>query len=105
MKIIWTESAQQSQDTAAKYIFDEFGAIPLLDFYNNLDEIEEKLVAFPEIGKIEPLLQDRSILYRSIVATKYNKIIYHIDNDIIYIADFWDTRREPKEQAKRMDKK
>ena len=24
MKIIWTESAQQSQDAAATYIFDEF---------------------------------------------------------------------------------
>ena len=34
-------------------------------------------------------------LYRSIVATKYNKIIYFIDGDTIYIADLWDTRREP----------
>lgn len=44
MKIIWTESAQQSQDAAATYIFDEFGAMPLIDFYKNLDEIEEDVL-------------------------------------------------------------
>ena len=56
MKIIWTDSAQQSQDAAASYIFDEFGAMPLLDFYKEIEEIEEDLIAFPEIGRVEPLL-------------------------------------------------
>ena len=102
MKIIWTESAQQSQDAAATYIFDEFGAMPLIDFYKNLDEIEEDLSDFPELGRIEPLLQDRSKSYRSLVATKYNKIIYYVDDDKIYIVDFWDTRREPKAQVSRL---
>ena len=99
MRIAWTDSAQHSQDAAADYIFEEFGAIPLHEFYNSLDEIEENLLFFPEMGKVEPLLQDRSKLYRSIVAAKYNKIIYFIDGDTIYIVDFWDTRREPKKQA------
>lgn len=102
MKIIWTESAQKSQDAAAAYIFNEFGAMPLIDFYKNLDEIEEDLSDFPELGRIEPLLQDRSKSYRSLIATKYNKIIYYVDDDKIYIVDFWDTRREPKAQVSRL---
>ncbi len=102
MKIIWTESAQKSQDAAAAYIFNEFGAMPLIDFYKNLDEIEEDLSDFPELGRIEPLLQDRSKSYRSLVATKYNKIIYYVDDGKIYIVDFWDTRREPKAQVSRL---
>ena len=102
MKIIWTESAQKSQDAAAAYIFNEFGAMPLIDFYKNLDEIEEDLSDFPELGRIEPLLQDRSKSYRSLAATKYNKIIYYVDDDKIYIVDFWDTRREPKAQVSRL---
>lgn len=102
MKIIWTESAQKSQDAAAAYIFNEFGAMPLIDFYKNLDEIEEDLSDFPELGRIEPLLQDRSKSYRSLVATKYNKMIYYVDDDKIYIVDFWDTRREPKAQVSRL---
>lgn len=75
---------------------------PLIDFYKNLDEIEEDLSDFPELGRIEPLLQDRSKSYRSLVATKYNKIIYYVDDDKIYIVDFWDARREPKAQASRL---
>ena len=102
MRIIWTDSAQRSQDAAADYIFDEFGAIPLSDFYDNLDKIESNLIAFPEIGKVEPLLRNRSKLYRSIVASKYNKIIYFVEGDTIYIVDFWDTRREPQGQASRI---
>ena len=102
MKIIWTESAQKSQDAAAAYIFNEFGAMPLIDFYKNLDEIEEDLSDFPELGRIEPLLQDRSKSYRSLAATKYNKIIYYVDDDKIYIVDFWDTRRDPKAQVSRL---
>jgi hypothetical protein len=28
-----------------------------------------------------------------------NKMVYRVDGDIIYIVAFWDTRKEPKEQA------
>ena len=33
------------------------------------------------------------------------KVIWHtfIDNDTIYIAAFWDTRREPKKQAEQLN--
>ena len=51
------------------------------------------------VGSLEPLLQHRSIPYRSIVINKLNKLIYYIENETIIVADFWDTRREPKEQA------
>ncbi len=31
--------------------------------------------------------------------TKKRRLVYRIDGDIIYIVDFWDTRREPVRQA------
>lgn len=37
--------------------------------------------------------------YRSIVVGTLNKIIYYVGSDVIYIADFWDVRREPKALA------
>ena len=54
MRILWTDSAQHSQDAAADYIFEEFGAIPLHEFYNSLDEIEENLLFFLKWGKSSP---------------------------------------------------
>ena len=50
---------------------------------------------------MEPLLSNRPMAYRSVVINKLNKMIYYISNtdDVIYIVDFWDTRREPNAQA------
>ena len=50
----------------------------------------------PNLGSVDPLFRDRPIAYRSIVINGLSKQVYFIDGDIIYIADFWDVRREPE---------
>ena len=102
MIIRWSYKAQKQQDAAADYIFKEFGAIALLEYYEKIDKIEADLVEFPEMGKIEPLLKHRKKVYRSIVFTKKNKLIYTIDEDTICVHALWDTRREPKAQASKL---
>ena len=42
------------------------------------------------------------MIYRSIVVNRLNKIVYWINDDVIEIVDFWDTRREPVAQAKQV---
>lgn len=54
----------------------------------------------PELGKIDPLFAHRKQLYRSIIVRRLNKIVYYIKDDTIRIAAMWDTRREPKAQAR-----
>ena len=54
----------------------------------------------PNVGAIDPLFVDRPIAYRSIIINGLSKMVYYIDGDIIRIAAFWDTRREPQAQAK-----
>lgn len=49
------------------------------------------------MGKIEPLLQERRHEYRSLVVRKHLKLIYYIKDNVIYIANLWDTRREPQQ--------
>ena len=56
----------------------------------------------PYVGKIDPLFADRPRTYRSVVINGLSKMIYFIEDDLIYIAAFWDTRREPKKQAEQM---
>ena len=53
----------------------------------------------PNVGQIDPLFDGRTIAYRSVVINGLNKMVYRVDGDIIYIVAFWDTRKEPKEQA------
>ena len=71
-------------------------------FKEKTEESQDRLEEFPALGKVEPLLAERSTLYRSLVLTEQNKIIYCVKDDTIYIVDFWDTRREPKVQASRL---
>ena len=84
MIIRWSYRAQKQQDAVADYIFKEFGTLALREFYQKIDKVEAELCEFPEIGKLEPLLAHRKKLYRSIVLTKMNKLIYTIDNECIY---------------------
>ena len=63
----------------------------------------ERLIAkFPYLGIAEPILADAPVSYRSIVVNRLNKMVYWINEDVIEIVDFWDTRREPKKQAEQV---
>ena len=102
MIIRWSYKAQKQQDAVADYIFEEFGALALRKFYQKIDKVEAELIEFPESGKVEPLLAHRKKVYRSVVLTKKNKLIYTIDKDFICVHALWDTRREPKSQASKL---
>ena len=50
---------------------------------------------------MEPLLQGRSLQFRSLVIHEHYKLVYHYDEttETLRIAALWDTRREPRAQA------
>ena len=99
MNISWTSEAYDSWCSVADYILHEFGEMALQKFYQNTEEWQDVLSASPLAGKVEPLLKNRKIKYRSITISKQNKLIYYIEDTTIYIAALWDTRREPTNQA------
>lgn len=68
-----------------------------------MDEVEQTVLALadmPTMGKLDPLFVHRKRAYRSFIIRRLNKIVYFVENDTLYIAAFWDIRREPKKQAK-----
>ena len=99
MDIVWADEAFQRGCEAADSILRQHGIRAVEKFQKDTEEWEDSLSANPQIGKVEPLLANRDKLYRGIVINKLNKLIYYIEKDTIIIADFWDTRREPKTQA------
>ena len=99
MTIRWSYKAQKQQDQTANYIYQEFGEKAVEEFYREIDQIETNLLAFPEMGKIEPLLTHKNRTYRSLVVRRLSKLVYTIESDHIRIHAFWDTRREPKRQT------
>ena len=99
LKVIWHDQAKEALRNTAKYIRERFGIQVRENFRNEVDNVQKQLMNNPYMGPEEPLLADKTIKYRSFVINKLNKIVYYVEKDTIHIADFWDTRKEPKNQA------
>ena len=103
MKVIWQPAAKKGRTEVAAYIRRQFGAKRKISFLEEVRDTTKMLRNAPNIGQIDPLYADRPLTYRSVIINGLNKMVYRIDDDIIYIVDFWDTRREPKNQARQTE--
>lgn len=99
MKAIWDPAARKAQRQVAAYIRQEFGTQRAKKFRQEVDDTVNSLLRSPNIGKIDPLFSSRARTYRSIIINGLNKLVYFVNDDILYIAGFWDTRMEPENQA------
>jgi plasmid stabilization system protein ParE len=100
MKIHWHKRASSALHQIEEYVLRDFGELVRQEF---MDEVEDAVLALantPNMGKIDPLFAHRKLEYRSIIVRRLNKVVYYIKGDTIHIAAFWDTRREPKNQAR-----
>ena len=99
MNVIWDPRATRGKQDVANYIRRRFGDDRRDVFLLHVRETTQMLKSHPNLGPVEPLLADRPTTYRSVVIDGLSKLVYFIEDDVIYIAAFWDTRREPKNQA------
>lgn len=99
MKVKWSERARRQRDEVANYIRQQFGAKRKYKFKQEIRNTTNLLKRSPGIGQIDPLFADHAATYRSVIINGLNKLVYRIDDDTIYIAAFWDTRKEPTDEA------
>ena len=99
MRVEWTENAEWHRDQIGDYILERFGTKRMIKFMQEVDRIVGMLVCSPNIGSIDALFADRSSTYRSVIINGLSKMVYRIDDDVIHIVGFWDTRKEPESQA------
>ncbi len=99
MKAKWTPYAQRQRKETARYIATVFGRKAAGNFHRNIREWVASIVRNPCIGLREPLMTERPEGFRSVVVHRNCKLVYYVDGDTVYIADVWDTRREPLIQA------
>lgn len=98
MIVKWFPDAKYVMKQTASYIQTQFGEISCKVFLREVVRTEKLLRENPHLGSVEPLLSDLPKTYRSIVVQKLNKIVYYVEDNTIYIVDFWDVRREPRKQ-------
>ena len=99
MKVKWSERARNQRDEVANYIRREFGAKRKYIFKQEIRNTTDLLKRSPGIGQIDPLFANRAATYRSVIINGLNKLVYRVDEDTIHIVAFWDTRKEPTDEA------
>ena len=102
MRILWHKRAFAALQQVEEYVLNKFGEKARQLF---MDEVEHSVLALadmPSMGKPDPLFAHRHLTYRCIIVRRLNKVVYYVKDDTIHIAAFWDTRREPKTQARKV---
>ncbi len=99
MKIHWHKRAAAQLHQVEEYVLHEFGERIRQEFMDEIEQTTLSLADMPTMGKLDPLFAHRKQSYRSIIVRRLNKIVYFVKSDTLHIAAFWDTRREPKNQA------
>ena len=99
MKVKWSPDAKAALDKTCDSIMETFGIKAKMKFKQEVRRVKDLLKTNPYLGPVEPLLADLPDNFRSIVVNHLNKIVYYVEDDTIHIADFWDTRKEPTQQA------
>lgn len=100
MKIHWHKRAAAQLHEVESYVLRDFGERIRQEFMDEVEQAVKSLADMPSMGRIDPLFAHRKEEYRSFIVRRLNKIVYYVKGDILHIAAFWDTRREPKNQAK-----
>lgn len=104
MQVEWKKQATRQLEAIIAYWESNFGQQATARLYEKVKADSVRLADNPELGFPEPLLAERKRSYRSLIVTEHYKIIYWVDTaqSIVYIADLWDTRREPARLVRRM---
>ncbi len=100
MKTKWKPIAMQGRRQIVDYILKKFGEIAVKNFILEIRDTIRLLKSNPYMSPIDPLFDNRTRTYRSILINKRSKMVYYIEDDTIQIAGFWDCRRDPDAAAK-----
>lgn len=88
MQVVWLDEAKVLFKEAISFGFLAFGEKAVIRFVDEVQRTNERLSVFPRLGKIEPALRGLEREYRSLVVHKNYKVIYYIDDDMVFIASF-----------------
>ena len=101
--IRWSLLAYDAYQNIGDDIQERFGYNARSDYEKEVDETVRHLAKFPNSGKQElELEEDGSV--RSMPIRKLSKVIYFVEEDVLYIADVWATRQDPNLLTARFEK-
>ncbi len=103
MRVETTLQAERALDNILSCSTDIYGKETIKKFYSNLKLYRHLLANNPLMGIEERDFSNAIFTYRSVVIHPLFKVIYTIKDNVLYIADIWDTRRDPELLRKRLE--
>ncbi|WP_209329141.1 type II toxin-antitoxin system RelE/ParE family toxin [Lunatimonas salinarum] len=97
MRIIYTDQSFESLEESIQFLL-KVQKVPLekvLEIKNQLLDKAASLTTDPHVGQYEEYLEHLEKSHRRLIDGNF-KIIYRIEEDCIYITDFFDTRQDPE---------
>lgn len=87
MEIVWSETALETFFKVVDYLSEHWADKEIETFELNVNTLLNKLSSFSQICPESKLWG-----YRKCVIDKHNSLVYHIENDILYLVTFIDNR-------------
>jgi toxin ParE1/3/4 len=97
MKAVFLPAARADLQNVRRYVISRFGAETWRETFTRIQRDVEHLEAFPFSGPIPAELAEIGSPYYRQVVSGMNRIIYEIDDPMIYIHLIVDTRRDLKD--------
>ena len=103
MKILWSDQATAVFWSIRDRLFDSFGIEAENNYLDEVDEALKQVTKFPKTGVPEyELSADGSV--RSILVHGRSRIVYYVEDDVLYVADVWELRQDPNALLSRFEK-
>jgi toxin ParE1/3/4 len=94
MRLFYTEQAIQSLQECLDFLAMEVSHEKCLQIRDKILAKAEKLRTKPRMGQKEEYLEHLSQSHRRVIEGNY-KIVYRIEEEVIYVTDIFDTRQDP----------
>src|SRR5258708_7072973 len=94
MKLFYTQQALDSLQECLDFFPSEVPSEKVNEICDRILAKADKLLINPHIGQVEEYLEHLDKSHRRVIEGNY-KIIYRIENEIIYVTDIFDSRQDP----------
>jgi toxin ParE1/3/4 len=94
VKLVYTEPALESLQEILDFFPPDVPETTVNKIRERILDKADKLIGNPYLGQIEIHLLHLGLSHRRLIEGNY-KIVYRVQNDLIFITDIFDSRQDP----------
>jgi plasmid stabilization system protein ParE len=96
MEVKWEARAAITWESIIRYRFEVAGSLSAKQLLKKIDTDVARFATYPQIGSRIEGLEGLQGEYRSLVTGEIYKLVYRIEQEVVYIATLFDCRNDPE---------